>query len=195
MNIRLHAIRDGVSKLGPGIRFVVWTQGCPRQCPGCMTPESQPLDLGYEMDVESLARKIILSERNGLTISGGEPFLQAEALTELIRQLKKKRDIGVIIYTGYTIEELRSSKDENYNNLIGECDLIIDGRYIESLNDGKNGRGSSNQRAIAITDRYVDYVGKFGTKDTEIELFFSESSISMVGIPSQSMLERFKKVM
>jgi len=195
MNIRLHAIRDGVSKLGPGIRFVVWTQGCPRQCPGCMTPESQPLDLGYEMEVESLAKKIILSERNGLTISGGEPFLQAEALTELIRQLKKKCDIGVIIYTGYTIEELRSSRDENYNNLIGECDLIIDGIYIESLNDGKNGRGSSNQRAIAITDRYVDYVSKFGTKDTEIEFFFSESSISMVGIPSQSMLERFKKVM
>ena len=193
MEIRLYSSQDGVTKLGPGVRYVIWTQGCVRNCPGCMTPESQPLDQGTLQSVETVAKRIIQSGRNGITISGGEPFLQAEALCELISMIRKERDIGVIIYTGYTIEEIRAVNNVFFQKLLGMCDLIIDGAYIEELNDGKNLRGSSNQRAIALTDRYKEDANEYGTRPAEVEFFFKEDKISMVGVPSHDMLERIKK--
>ena len=85
MKIQLHAKRDGITKLGPGTRFVVWTQGCPRSCPGCMTAASQQMNGGFFADTKQLAEEILQSGRHGLTISGGEPFLQAKALADLIQ--------------------------------------------------------------------------------------------------------------
>ena len=100
MKIQLHAKRDGITKLGPGTRFVVWTQGCPRSCPGCMTAASQQMNGGFSADTKQLAEEILQSGRHGLTISGGEPFLQAKALADLIQEVRKKTDLGVMIYTG-----------------------------------------------------------------------------------------------
>ena len=193
MKIRLYDTQDGVTKLGPGVRYTVWTQGCTRNCPGCITPQSQPLDGGYPAETEELADRIIRSGRSGLTISGGEPFLQAEAVADLIERIRQQRDIGVIIYTGFTIEELRASKNAAVAKLLGMCDLIVDGAYIEELNDGKNLRGSSNQRAIDLSGRYRDYVDEYGSRPAEVEFFYKEDRISMVGIPSHEILERIKK--
>lgn len=192
MEIRIHSIRDGITKLGPGIRFGIWTQGCLRRCPGCMTPDSRSLDSGYLTDVDSLVDKIKKSGRTELTISGGEPFLQAAALAELIKKLRKTIDLGVIIYTGNTIEEIESNTEPSYKELLSQCDMIIDGEYIDALNDGKNHRGSSNQRAILLTKRYEDFAKEFGTKSAEVEFFYNEDKISMIGIPSRELLERFK---
>lgn len=185
-------MKDGVTKLGPNVRFGIWTQGCPRRCPGCMTPESQPLDQGEVMETEELADKIRRSGHFEITISGGEPFIQAESLSEMIKELRKSVDLGVIIYTGYTIEEIEAFPDPSYRQLLGQCDLLIDGAYVEALNDGKNLRGSSNQRAIALTDRYREFAGQVGNGPAEVEFFFQEEKISMVGVPSAEVLERFK---
>ena len=191
MRLRIYRMLDGVTKLGPGCRFCLWTQGCLRNCAGCMTRESRALDGGVSVDVDDAADRIIRSGRTGLTISGGEPFLQAEALAELITKVRQEIDLGVIVYTGYTYEELLSDKDESFRRLLDVCDLIIDGSYEEALNDGKNLRGSSNQRAIPLTDRYIDFTKEIGTKPAEIEFFVQEDKICMVGIPTRRILERF----
>ena len=192
MNIRLYDIKDGITKLGPGLRFGIWTQGCTRHCHGCMTPDSQPLDKGYLMSVEDLAAKIVSSGRTEITISGGEPFLQAKQLTKLIDIIQKEIDLGVIIYTGFTHEELMQSNNDEFLKLLDKCDLLVDGAYDESLNDGKNLRGSSNQRAIPLTERYKEFSAEYGTKPAEVEFFFQEEKVSMVGVPSAEVLERFK---
>ena len=192
MNLRVFDIIDGITKLGPGIRFGIWTQGCPRRCVGCMTPSSQPLSGGYLVDVDDLVKRIRKCQRTEITISGGEPFLQADALTELIVKLRSDSDLGVIVYTGYTYEEILPSGNEGWHELLDQCDLIIDGAYEESLNDGKNLRGSSNQRAVLLTDRYKDFVKEFGTKPAEIEFFVKEDKISMVGVPSRELLDKIK---
>ena len=140
--IRMYDRQDDVTSLGPGVRYTVWVQGCHKRCPGCISPQSRDLNGGYEMDVNVLAQEIIDSGRDGLTVSGGEPFLQATALAELIRLIRVQRDIGVIIYTGYTYETLRDSGDSGRTELLECCDLLIDGEYIEQLNDGKSLRGS-----------------------------------------------------
>lgn len=192
MNIRLYNIRDGITKLGPGLRFGIWTQGCMRHCHGCMTPDSQPLDKGYLMDIDELAVKIISTGRTGVTISGGEPFLQSKELTELIERIRKEVDLGVIIYTGFTYEELVQSNNDEFLKLLNKCDLLVDGAYEEALNDGKNLRGSSNQRAIPLTERYKEFSKEYGTKPAEVEFFFQEEKVSIVGVPSAEVLERFK---
>ena len=194
MELRVFDIKNGITKLGPGVRFGIWTQGCPRRCSGCMSPNSQALNQGYLVDVEALSKQIVDSGRTELTISGGEPFLQAKQLIALIDKVRETVDLGVIIYTGYTIDELNSSENIYYKKLLKKSDLIVDGEYVESLNDGKNLRGSSNQRAIPLTDRYRDFSKEFGTKPAEVEFFFQEEKISMVGVPSQEILERFKNI-
>lgn len=192
MNIRLYSIKDGITKLGPGVRFGIWTQGCLRHCNGCMSPNSQPLDKGYLMAVDELASRIITSGRTGITISGGEPFLQSNQLSELIDRVRKEVDIGVIIYTGFTLEELTQSDNDEFVKLLKKCDLLVDGAYDESLNDGKNLRGSSNQRAIPLTERYKEFSKEYGTKPAEVEFFYQEETISMVGVPSAEVLKRFR---
>lgn len=194
MNVRVFDIRDNITKLGPGVRFVIWTQGCPRRCKGCMSPNSQSLDGGYLIDVDFLVEQVKKSGRTELTISGGEPFMQAAALTEMIKKLRETIDLGVIVYTGYTIEEINSFADSICRDFLSQCDLVIDGEYIEALNDGKNLRGSSNQRAIPITDRYMDLLKDFGKKPTEVEIFCGEEKICMVGVPSREIFDKFKNI-
>ena len=193
MKLQLYDVQDNVTVLGPGLRYVIWTQGCPRRCPGCMTPQSQPLEGGYEVEVFQLAETILRAGRTGLTISGGEPFLQAQALCALMEQLRRERDIGVVIYTGYTLAELQNSPDPWVKNLLGQCDLLVDGAYIEVLNDGKNGRGSANQNAIPLTNRYRAWAETVGTKPAQVEFFWKEEKISMVGVPTREVLERFQQ--
>lgn len=192
MGIRIYNYQDGVTKLGPGIRFVLWTQGCARCCKGCMTPMSQDRDSGRIISVFDLADIIIQSGRDGLTISGGEPFLQAQALYELVNLIRAKRDIGIIVYTGYTLDEILQSKDLYMCRFLEQIDLLIDGPYIEELNDGMNLRGSSNQRAIALTARYESDVDGYGSKKAEVEFFMKEDKVLMVGVPDSNILNRFK---
>ena len=192
MEIRIYNYQDGVTKLGPGIRFILWTQGCARCCKGCMTPMSQDRDSGRIISVFDLADIIIQSGRDGLTISGGEPFLQAQALYELVNLIRAKRDIGIIVYTGYTLDEILQSKDLYMCRFLEQIDLLIDGPYIEELNDGMNLRGSSKQRAIALTARYESDVDGYGSKKAEVEFFMKEDKVLMVGVPDSNTLNRFK---
>ena len=86
---------------------------------------------------------------------------------------------------------MQSNNDE-FLKLLDKCDLLVDGAYDESLNDGKNLQGSSNQRAIPLTERYKEFSAEYGTKPAEVEFFFQEEKVSMVGVPSAEVLERFK---
>lgn len=157
-----------------------------------MTPMSQDRDSGRIISVFDLADIIIQSGRDGLTISGGEPFLQAQALYELVNLIRAKRDIGIIVYTGYTLDEILQSKDLYMCRFLEQIDLLIDGPYIEELNDGMNLRGSSNQRAIALTARYESDVDGYGSKKAEVEFFMKEDKVLMVGVPDSNTLNRFK---
>ena len=95
------------------------------------------------------------------------------------------------LYTGNTLAELQASDDPWVQALLAQCDLLVDGAYIEALNDGKNLRGSSNQNAIPLTDRYRDWVEHYGSEPAKVEFFWKEDRISMVGVPTKDVLERF----
>ena len=171
--------------LGPGKRFALWVQGCRQRCEGCIAQSLQRLDGGVLWKIDDLVYEIILSGADGLSISGGEPFLQSQALATLIRSVRQhcpRR--GVIVYTGLLYEEL--VKDSDAIELIAQTDLLIDGVYISELDDGKAMRGSSNQRLIILTNIYSD--SDLPTSRTN-KVIFTGSMFRMVGIPSKGAKE------
>lgn len=183
MKLSVHMREPAVHTLGPGVRYALWVQGCPRRCPGCVAPEAQALDGGTELETGALAWEILLSGAEGLTISGGEPFLQAEALAELIRTVRRKRDLGVIVYTGYVYEELLA--DPAARALLEETDLLIDGPYVKELDDGKSLRGSSNQRVIPLTERYRGELSLYGRPERPTEAFVHGAEVHYVGVSGE----------
>lgn len=108
MNMRIHSLIPITEVNGPGKRFGIWLQGCSRKCPDCYNPEAQDAAGGYEVSIEALCNKIIgTSGIEGVSISGGEPLEQAEALIELMSILKKHTRLTILIFTALTMEQLK----------------------------------------------------------------------------------------
>lgn len=187
MKLRVHMTEPSVTELGFGRRFVVWCQGCRKRCPGCVAPEAQPLDGGREVEISALAWQIILALKSGacegLTLSGGEPTLQCGALCELLDRIRAKTDVGVVLYSGYTLEELQRRPD--VAALLSRCDVLIDGEYVSSQDDGIALRGSSNQRVLLLTGRYRDALDSYeGKKRPNTQTIVHGCEAHIVGIPS-----------
>lgn len=136
---------------GPGFRYVIFAQGCTHCCKGCHNPDTHASDGGYAVDTESLIEDIKQSKYiDGVTFSGGEPFLQADAFLHIAEKLKEA-NMNIVCYTGFTFEQLVESKDKNRIKLLGLVDMLIDGPYIEELKDISLAfRGSKNQRIIDV---------------------------------------------
>ena len=181
MNLRLYMVASCSEVLGPNKRFIVWVQGCNKRCKGCIAKDSWALDGGELVAVEDLVQQILRqSNIEGITISGGEPFLQQDALCELISKVREHKDVGVIIYTGMKYSEIENTA------LAHSADLIIDGEYVEELNDNKSLRGSSNQNVLCLTERYKDIVSEYyGIQGRKIDLNLAEGITKISHIPSK----------
>lgn len=138
---------------GPGIRFVVYAQGCPHHCEGCQNPETWDFMAGEEIS-EDLLFSLIRETKllRGVTFSGGEPFSQAAAFASLAERVRSL-GLDIVTYTGYTFEELleMSKDDKDFKLLLERSDFLVDGRYIASERDlSVPFRGSRNQRLIDV---------------------------------------------
>lgn len=181
--INLFAVeRTGTRNLGPGLRYAIWLQGCPFNCFNCITPQARPVVAAKIAEVESLAKDIVSNSRiDGLTISGGEPFLQAEALVSLLAMVRECRpELTVLIFTGFNLENLDSPMARK---VLEMTDVLIDGKYIDSLNDGIGLRGSSNQRIHFLSDRLTAYEEEMNKGKRSIEVSFHNKVIDIIGIP------------
>ena len=140
---------------GPGLRYVIFAQGCRHQCPHCHNPESWDLNGGKEIAVRQVIRTLKKQKqtKRGVTFSGGEPFLQTAELAE-VAQAAHQMGWDVVTYTGFTYEELEKlikGGNSGVQALLSASDILIDGRYIHKLRSVKlQFRGSSNQRMIDI---------------------------------------------
>ena len=145
------------SVAGPGVRAVVWVQGCSRGCAGCCNDGFADPGGGTLTPLDELLETIATVDGiEGVTFSGGEPFDQAGALSALIRSLRARRDLGVVCYTGYTVEELRLGGPAGAADLLESVDLLIDGPFLQEHSAPLRWRGSDNQRLLCLTPRYAD---------------------------------------
>lgn len=136
---------------GPGLRTALFVQGCSRECEGCQSPHLWDRDSGKEMDVQTIAVHLTATGLP-ITISGGEPFDQMVALNNLLSEIRGIAPARhIIVYTGYTWEELTSSGLAMMEEMLSKINVLVDGPYIwEVDNDGLQYMGSSNQRAIHV---------------------------------------------
>ena len=168
--------------LGPGRRFVIWLQGCKRRCYGCASPEFQPLDGGTRNSVDQLLDKIVEStDIDGLTVSGGEPMLQKEALSSLLHKVREMRpDLSVILFTGYLLEDFQSDVSKDVLDCI---DLLIDGEYYHEQNDDMGLRGSANQRLHFLTSRLTSHKEELETGKRKYDMHLhGDNEIWTIGI-------------
>ncbi len=139
---------------GPGIRFTIFTQGCPHNCEGCHNPETHDFNGGRLADADKIIEKIISNPLvKGVTFSGGEPFCQPEPLAYIAERLKAK-DFHIMSYSGYTFEELlEKGKSNKYiAALLNNLDILVDGRFVLSERSLElKFRGSRNQRIIDVS--------------------------------------------
>lgn len=179
-------ILSPVHSLGPGDRVCLWTQGCKKRCKGCISPELQPYS-GNEIDEDVLAKILIQVARKnnctGITISGGDPLEQSQALLKLLTLLRNEFD-DILVYTGFELQDIQ-------NGLVGidakKCldylDVLIDGKYIDELNY-KNCvlRGSSNQNIHCITKGLAPIYAEYMKQGRILESFVHNQNTIVTGI-------------
>ena len=154
MNIRVHQILTGSIANGPGIRNVVWFQGCTLNCPGCFNPQTHSDTEGYMISAGDLSSRLLSHSIpcDGITISGGEPFQQADGLLELVRELKERNAPPILVFSGYTFHQLKQTP--NFSVCLPFIDALISGPYRPHEKPAfERFCSSSNQELHILSDR------------------------------------------
>lgn len=190
ITLNIAGVNPATCALGPGLRAVVWVQGCHFQCAGCIAPQWKPFITARLVRVDQLAEELLVHpEVGGFTFSGGEPMLQAAGLAQLIRIARRQRDLTLICYTGYRLDQLRRTSLPGVEQLLAETDVLIDGVYVEKLNNNKGLRGSVNQQVHHLTNRLKFF--DFENSPRRIEIKIEDGFITLTGIPSTSVLNGY----
>jgi anaerobic ribonucleoside-triphosphate reductase activating protein len=180
--------------LGPRQRFVIWVQGCCFNCRNCISPDWIPQKQATLVDPLKLAVYILsIPGIEGLTVSGGEPMLQAAALSKLFAYLRQHRDFSIMCFTGFTLQQLQAKSDSDINQVLTQIDVLIDGQYIPELNDNKGWRGSSNQVVHFLTPRHLSEASLFTERKRDVEIHLRDDSALMVGVPPYNLSAHFKQ--
>ena len=143
---------------GPGRRSVVQVSGCERRCIGCYVPETHDLNGGVQLSIPEIATRLLTEEgapRDGITILGGEPFLQSTGLLALLQWLKAQGQ-HITLYTGFTLEELLQQDDARIPQILALTNILIDGPFVKELSDNAGEwRGSTNQQILYDPVQYL----------------------------------------
>ena len=179
-------ILSPVHSLGPGDRVCLWTQGCKKRCKGCISPELQPYS-GNEIDEDILAKILIQVARKnnctGITVSGGDPLEQSQALLKLLTLLRNEFD-DILVYTGFELQDIQDGLvGIEAKKCLDYLDVLIDGKYIDELNYKDCVlRGSSNQKIHFITKRLAPIYAEYMKQGRILESFVHNQNTIVTGI-------------
>ena len=180
-----------IQSLGPGRRMGIWVQGCERTCPGCANPELQAMgkkEIPDEMLIGMAVAAFKSYHLDGITLTGGEPVLQAGALARLLAALEPYCD-DVLMFSGFTLRELQDKQDPEVDSLLARVSVLVDGPYIQERNESELLRGSSNQTIHYLNSgarpRYETYLAQ---GRHIIDSFIAEDGVVSVGIHPKGFL-------
>ena len=195
--IAVAATRERSMREGPGIRYVIWVQGCSLKCKGCFNPHFWSQYGGSSRDVDSLLQDVIAArikfpEIEGVTFLGGEPFEQPESLATLAQKLHKL-DFSIMVFSGYTLAELKDEKSSEYIsrlNFLSSIDLLVDGRYQQdNVDTDRPWVGSKNQEFHFLTERYSEATLFRSAKDGLEITVLNSGEVQINGWATDSQLE------
>jgi anaerobic ribonucleoside-triphosphate reductase activating protein len=179
---------------GPGKRFAVWFQGCPLRCPGCCNPEFLPFKGGQTKTLREMTEWMTRAKEEsgveGITLMGGEPTAHAAASLTLAK-VSRQLGLSVMVFSGYTIEELHGRADPIIEELIATTDILVDGPYIREQPDTeRRWIGSRNQRIHFLTPRY-SFDEQWRKKNT-LEIRVDREGITINGFPAANAVGLWK---
>jgi anaerobic ribonucleoside-triphosphate reductase activating protein len=191
--VNVAATCPATRSLGPGIRSVVWVQGCAFHCPGCIAPDWIPIRPARFVYIEDLVEELLVDPRvTGITFSGGEPMLQAVGLARFARLARKKRDLDIICFTGFQLAYLEDNPPgPGVDDLLSQVDVLIDGPYIARLNDNIGLRGSRNQKIHYLTKRLCNE--NLETISRTAEIHIMDGQAMLVGVPPARLGEAYNQ--
>lgn len=175
---------------GPGRRAALWVQGCDKRCAGCCNPQFLPLQVRTMMParavVEQLRQAHATHGIEGVTFLGGEPMLQAVGLAAVAREAQVL-GLSVMVFTGYTMEELEQLRLPGARALIAATDVLVDGPFVSTAPDQqRRWIGSTNQRVFYLTSRYTSEMEQSDGGDRELEIRVGlNASMRMNGWPTR----------
>jgi len=197
MDLSLSRVHFPVTTLGPGQRLGIWFQGCSIRCPGCISADTWGPGQ-RRLSTAQLLDQITpwLDVADGITISGGEPFDQFDALIRLLQGLRRLSQVDILVYSGYSLEHL----DDQLRQASGLIDALISDPYDEAISQTMALRGSDNQRLNLLTPlgraRLSDFERLLMTTDKALDLMFDETgSVWMAGIPRRGDLLRLRDLL
>ena len=187
MKIGITRFHFPVTTLGPGKRIGIWLQGCSIHCEGCISVDTWQFGINsVSLEEVKILLKQWLPESDGITISGGEPFDQEEALFELLQFLRSDQK-SILVYSGYSFQQLKTKKEIRN----GWIDVLISEPYDHKQLQTKALMGSNNQQMHLLTDLgkrdFKSYLKKLPEKKLDVQ--FEKNAVWMTGIPSNGMTE------
>lgn len=155
MKLRVHSILPFSRANGPGVRAVVWVQGCSLGCPGCFNPGTHPFTGGQLTSTDDLFERILSLGQaiEGITLSGGEPLQQRPAVLDFLERVRRETPLSAILFTGFTWEEVAAMPEAG--RFLACVDVLIAGRYVEARRLARGLRGSADKTLHLLTDRYT----------------------------------------
>lgn len=187
--LQVHAITWNSQVNGPGNRHVVHTQGCTLACPGCFNIETHTSQGGQRYHPRELAQLLLSRAHDGITISGGEPFQQPDALLALLTHLRSlETELSVLIFSGYRLAEIE--KQPLGPRILGEIDVLIDGRFEVKNLSTAGLRGSQNQALHLLSPRHK--LQEFADRQTEIHIQ-KDGTITLTGFPTGRFISGLKR--
>lgn len=197
MRLAISRIHFPVTTLGPGRRVGIWFQGCSIRCPGCISVDTWRAVPG-EVTAQELVQSLEpwLSECDGVTISGGEPFDQLPGLVSLLKELRRRFNTNVLVYSGYSYENVLGSRMA-WGGLI---DALVSDPFVESIEQTKALRGSDNQRLQCLTPLGVALFSSYERlaveEDKHLDFMFDENgTVWMAGIPTRGDMAKLKALL
>lgn len=167
---------------GPGLRSVLWVQGCPFRCAGCFNPDFLPFDGGRDVTPAEVAAWMLAeADTEGVSFSGGEPFAQAAALAEVAERVRAAGK-GVLVFTGYQAGELRASRNAGIRRLLAAADLLVAGRFRSDLPGAHPLLASTNQELVFLTERYRGF--DFGARRRAEFRIGTSGAVTVTGFPA-----------
>lgn len=189
-----------VMTLGPGVRAGIWVQGCTIGCHGCASRDTWEPDPSRLVDVAQLADWLATLPRlQGLTVTGGEPFQQPDAVRDLLTEVRtqaarQERPLDILVYSGYTYAAL--ARRATASAVLGLCDAVITGPYIDRLNPGGAWRGSANQKLIVLSQLGRERFGSdedAPARERRLQVSSDGRRLWLIGIPGRGDLDQFER--
>lgn len=197
MRINISRVHFPVTTLGPGQRLGIWLQGCSIRCAGCISADTWTFGSG-EIEIATLVADLSawLAICDGVTVSGGEPFDQDEALSNLLTTIKNVADTNILVFSGYPLEKLRPSLDR----LSGLIDALVSDPFDQHASRNQALRGSDNQRLTLLTPRgrelFTSYDRLAVPEERRLDVMFGADGVTwMAGIPKDDDLVRMESIM